>query len=100
MLIFTFQISMCDARNIDDKTVVLKIENESINSDMNLSNCSSSNDSSMVPKRSRISNDDRNNSNESNGSALTNCMPKKKRESSKTQTSASRDTQKFVIDLT
>lgn len=94
------QISLCDTRNIEDKTAVLHIENDSINSDMNLSNCSSSNDSSMAPKRSRISSDDRNTLNESNYSKFTNIMPKKKRESSKTQTSATRDTQNVVIDLT
>lgn len=92
---------MCGTRNIEDKTAVLHIENvHSINSDMNLSNCSSSNDSPMAPKRSRISNDDRISLNESNGSKFTNIMPKKKRESSKTQTSAARNTQNDVIDLT
>ncbi|XP_076664919.1 E3 ubiquitin-protein ligase trul-1 isoform X2 [Andrena cerasifolii] len=94
------KISVCDTRNIEDKTAVLHIENDSINSDMNLSNCSSSNDTSMAPKRSRISSDDRNTLNESNGSKITNIMPKKKRESSKTQTSATRDKQNDVIDLT
>ena len=94
------KISVCDTRNIEDKTAVLHIENDSINSDMNLSNCSSSNDSLMASKRSRLSNDDRNTSTESNGSKFTNYMPKKKTESSKTRNSATRDTQNVVIDLT